>query len=357
MEETVVIGAGLAGTAIGLELLRRKRPFLLIDDHRRHSSSVVAPGFYHGLAIRQIGLSFKAVELLPFSRKWYDAFDTSFGVRTHFPRRLYRVFGAQEERRIWSEKAMLPDYDTILGDQFPPDFIPRMKANWGYGEILQAGNVDVPLFLGTAWHTFQRDASVLLNKVVQIQSKRGHLELTLATGEKIMAENVIQAGGHLPEAEYGFEYLPTIPVKGEVLTVRLPELQLRDAVTGGVLFIPQGEDVYTIASTYDREDTTYKTTQKARDELLEKLKARTDIEPHIISQIAGRRPTVRDRRPLLGEHPEIKNLFILNGLGSKGVLLAPYFAQMLVHSIFDNLPADPEVSIQRFSKLYGHSKN
>ena len=73
---------------------------------------------------------------------------------------------------------------------------------------------------------------------------------------------------------------------------------------------------------------------------------------------ATKRPTVADRRPLIGEHPVFKNLYIFNGLGTKGVMNAPFFANMLTQYIFDHTELHPEVDIKRFyKKHYGNNKN
>jgi glycine/D-amino acid oxidase-like deaminating enzyme len=42
-------------------------------------------------------------------------------------------------------------------------------------------------------------------------------------------------------------------------------------------------------------------------------------------------------------HPQHKNLGIFNGLGSKGISLAPYWANHLVEHILEKKPLDSEV--------------
>ena len=63
---------------------------------------------------------------------------------------------------------------------------------------------------------------------------------------------------------------------------------------------------------------------------------------------AAVRPTVKDRRPLLGVHPEFPNIFIFNGLGTKGASQGPYFANHMADFLTENTPLDPEVDIRRF---------
>jgi len=68
----------------------------------------------------------------------------------------------------------------------------------------------------------------------------------------------------------------------------------------------------------------------------------------ILNHFAGIRPTVKDRRPLVGTHPNYKNMHILNGLGTRGVMLAPSMAMNLYDYIENNVALEHYVNIDRF---------
>lgn len=65
---------------------------------------------------------------------------------------------------------------------------------------------------------------------------------------------------------------------------------------------------------------------------------------------AGIRPTIKDRRPILGLHPKNKKLAILNGLGTRGVMIAPLMARKLYQHIENNMELGKEIAIDRFQK-------
>ena len=70
----------------------------------------------------------------------------------------------------------------------------------------------------------------------------------------------------------------------------------------------------------------------------------------VLEHFAGVRPTVKDRRPLVGLHPNHPNMYILNGLGTRGVMLGPFLAHQLFNYIENNIPLDEEINIDRIYK-------
>jgi glycine/D-amino acid oxidase-like deaminating enzyme len=91
-------------------------------------------------------------------------------------------------------------------------------------------------------------------------------------------------------------------------------------------------------------------TVKAKKGLLNKLDKFLNCEYKVIDQVAGIRPTVKDRRPIVGQHQQHKNMFILNGLGTRGVMIAPYVAEQLFNYIEYGNSLESEIDISRFNK-------
>ena len=72
----------------------------------------------------------------------------------------------------------------------------------------------------------------------------------------------------------------------------------------------------------------------------------------VIAQKAGVRPTAHDRRVLMGEHPDKKGLYVINGLGTKGVLLAPLATKEFADFLIDGADLNKEMNILRCLKYY-----
>ncbi|MCW3075505.1 MAG: dependent oxidoreductase [Bacteroidetes bacterium] len=75
-------------------------------------------------------------------------------------------------------------------------------------------------------------------------------------------------------------------------------------------------------------------------------------EYQILKHEAGVRPSSKDRRPIVGPHPLHSNMHVFNGLGTKGVMLAPYFANNFVLFYLQKQPLNPEINIKRFYNLF-----
>ena len=148
-----------------------------------------------------------------------------------------------------------------------------------------------------------------------------------------------------------FKHLPLDGTKGEVLLIKAPNLDLNVILNASLYLVPLGKDMYKIGATYEWDDKSQIPTAKGKTELLEKLNEILNCEFEIIDHLAGVRPTVRDRNPLVGSHPNYKNVHILNGLGTRGVMLAPYLAQKLYDCIENGIPIATEIDCNRYDKF------
>ncbi|MBZ0244259.1 MAG: FAD-binding oxidoreductase [Bacteroidales bacterium] len=147
-----------------------------------------------------------------------------------------------------------------------------------------------------------------------------------------------------------FNFIPFRPVKGELLTLKIKDWKSDYLLNKDVFLLPIGDQFYCLGSTYDWDDLSDKPTEAAKTDLLEKLKAFLPLEVEVVKHCAGVRPAVADRRPVAGLHPEFPRLAILNGLGARGLLIAPWLSRQLLELIVDNKEIDQDVNPARFWK-------
>jgi glycine/D-amino acid oxidase-like deaminating enzyme len=86
------------------------------------------------------------------------------------------------------------------------------------------------------------------------------------------------------------------------------------------------------------------------EHLLEKLLAMANVDAEVLRHNAGVRPTVRDRRPLLGASTQ-KNVYHFNGMGTRGVLNAPLLAAWMSDYLMRGAALPEEVCVDRFNDL------
>jgi glycine/D-amino acid oxidase-like deaminating enzyme len=142
--------------------------------------------------------------------------------------------------------------------------------------------------------------------------------------------------------------MPFRPAKGDVLLAKIPAWKHKEIIHKNIFVIPWGDDVYWIGSNFDQRFTDVSPSEKIRGQLLESWAMLSGHELEIVDHVAGIRPCMPDRRPVVMEHPEKKGLWLFNGMGTKGASLAPYMAKRMVDEWLgkDSLP--DEVSGRRF---------
>jgi glycine/D-amino acid oxidase-like deaminating enzyme len=142
--------------------------------------------------------------------------------------------------------------------------------------------------------------------------------------------------------------LPLDGTKGELFIIKAPELDLDVIINTSVFILPLGDHLFKVGATYNWKDKTELPSEEGRQELIERIKEIINCDFVIVEHFAGIRPTVKDRRPLVGTHSSHSFIHILNGLGTRGVMLGPSMAKALYNSIEHDIPLDPTINIKRF---------
>jgi glycine/D-amino acid oxidase-like deaminating enzyme len=166
----------------------------------------------------------------------------------------------------------------------------------------------------------------------------------------IQARHIIFAEGFGMHSNPYFRHLPLDGTKGELLVIKAPGLDLDVIVNSSVFILPLGNNLFKIGATYNWSDKTDLPTEEGKTELVEKIKEIINCDFEIISHFAGVRPTVKDRRPLVGTYPYHNSIHILNGLGTRGVMLGPAMAIALFENIEYQKPLEKAIDIKRFAQ-------
>jgi glycine/D-amino acid oxidase-like deaminating enzyme len=152
-----------------------------------------------------------------------------------------------------------------------------------------------------------------------------------------------------------FSRLPFAPNKGEVLIVDIPGLAEggaeRTVFKKGITLAPWQDGLYWVGSSYEWSFETEGPTEVFRRKTEAALREWVKLPFRVVDHIAAVRPATLERRPFVGFHPLYPAVGILNGMGTKGCSLAPYFARQLVDFLRAGKPIQADADILRFTKV------
>ncbi len=332
----IILGQGLAGSVLAMRLQELDMDFLVIDNGRINSSTEVAAGMWNPIVFRKLNKSWKVDDLLPELESFYSKMEQILGKKILHPLNVSRVHSSKFETDLWLEKKSLEGYKNYLGEEriLPEGF---NTSEFGISAVKKAGFVDLVPFL---------------KGVEEFLIARNSLRKQEVFEAKILAEfndsMIFDCRGYRSADSLWWSYLPFGKTKGEVLTISCPGLELEEIFNAGFFICPLGEDRYRLGATFNWDEEDNIPTARGRAELTIKLKKWINRPFKIIDHRAGIRPTVADRRPLIGRHPEIKNLYLFNGLGTKGVMIAPYLSRVFLDGVFSEKPFPREMNLDRW---------
>jgi hypothetical protein len=223
-----------------------------------------------------------------------------------------------------------------------------IDSPFNFGEVLHSGYLDTALLLDV-YKDFLNSKYLLQNETFDHSLLEKNKDFVSYKNYK--AKNIVFAEGFGMLSNPFFSKLPLDGTKGELLLIKAPHLNLKVIVKTSIFIIPVGIDLYKVGATYNWQDKTNIPTEAAKKELVDQLKELIQCEFEIIEHYAGVRPTVKDRRPLVGTHPIHGNIHVLNGLGTRGVMLAPAMATSLFNNIENNIQLDPMIDIKRIKNF------
>lgn len=344
--DAIIVGQGISGTLMSAEFLKNNKKVLVIDDEKSVTSSKVAAGLYNPIVFKRVVKSWLIDELLPVLNQSYEYIEQCCNAKFHRPRTIVKVFVGEDEKLQWLQKAQQPAFSDYLNQYISDDtFNDCINLHHGLATVNKAGNVDVKSML-TAW------ADYLKTKESYVNEAFSYNDIELMNGgvkwQNYKAKYLIFCEGYRAINNPFFNNLPFVPAKGELLTVKIEHLNTGNQVLNkGVFVLPLHEGAYRVGATYVWDKINEETTSEGRNEIMQKLHKLVKSNIEIIDQQAGIRPSTKDRRPLLGKHPNLPQLAILNGMGTKAVLLAPYFAKQLFEHLYHQKGIHPEADISR----------
>lgn len=353
--EYLIVGQGLAGTMLAFELHRRGKDFVVVDSPSDEKASRVAAGIINPVVFRRLTKSWLVDDLFPVMKDTYHGLEELLSCQLLHPLTIDKILG-KEEAPFWRAKSIDNKLENYI--------LPEPDINF------HRDSIDTPFGVGKVFNAFRADLPLLIDRFREflIQENRFIAEKLDADDvsredgkvhwKNITAQKIIFCQGFRASDNPFFQQVKFKHTKGQVLDLEIPGLKISDLVNKGMFLLPLGGNRFRAGATYRWEFQDTHSDEEATAELTEKLEKIVKLPYTITKERAGIRPTSHDRRPVIGLHPEHPEYGIFNGLGSKGAMLAPYFAHEFVRFLCgESDTIHPEVNVIRYYRKNNRLRN
>lgn len=341
----LISGQGLAGSLLSWQLIKHGRRVLVVDPCSTSTSSRVAAGLIHPVTGRRIVKTWRADEFIPFAVKTYREIEDQLGEIFFEEYPVFEIFHDIKHLNDWLGRSADEGMSGYYGGECGPESVPGgVIAPYGGCWILNGGWLNTQRFLDAL-------RNQLKNRSCFLQDEINPREITFSQAgiewKNIRASTFIDCTGYnyMKNSHEGQSLFN--PCKGELLKISMKGFPSDIVIHGNINIIPLGGWMYLAGSTYDFNNVDNGATPSALKKLTEEISrvARPSFE--VLEHHAAIRPSTADRRPLIGPVPKSRGHYVFNGLGSKGVMLAPWMAEHLAGHLINESPLDSEFSLSR----------
>ncbi|MGI9526559.1 MAG: NAD(P)/FAD-dependent oxidoreductase [Weeksellaceae bacterium] len=341
----IIVGLGIAGTCFARQCLEHGKSFRIITDFES-SASHVAAGLFNPIVIKRFNPVWRFQHQMQLLQETFSAFEDLLGGNyLHYPP-VYRIFSNEQEIVTWKEKITSMESLQFYLNPTPIETkVDQIYSPYGFGEVKGTGWVDLAAVLYDFSNKFQEYI---------IQNSFDYAQLDVSEGvryRELKADKIIFAEGVKVLNNPFFNFIPIRPNKGETLIIET-HTELPNVTFNSKNFLmPIGDKRYYVGSTYDREWDDAGPTEENKQKLIKQLKFYFKGDFNILEHRAAFRPTTPNMRPILGSHPTLPHMYVLNGLGTRGTFNGPDMARELFEFLEDEKPLDKEIDVKRYYKL------
>ena len=344
----IIVGQGLAGSTLAYFLVKQEKSVLIIDKNPLTSCSKIAAGIIHPVTGRRIVKTWKADELILFAKQFYSEAEKETGEKLFYDFPVVEIFSSVKNRNDWLSRSAEQGYENYFGDAVDSGILKKyFHSESGGIEIKHSGFLDAGKYIAVMRNFLQTKCMIATEEFSHDDIK---IEDSKVLWKNYEAEKIIFCEGNAAVNNPYIKNIPFLPAKGEILKIYSEELPEDKIFNQRMFIMPAGNHEFKVGSTYEWNFTDDKPTEKGRTIIESFLTNFMKVKYKIISHDAAIRPAVQDRRPIIGLHPSNTTVGIFNGLGTKGVMLAPFFANQFAKFLNHNSEIEAEVDIKRFKE-------
>ena len=343
----IVVGLGLAGIAFCEKLKENNKSFVVFENNSQ-TASLVAGGMYNPIILKRFTPAWNGHEQLEYAMPRYQKIEENLNTSFDDKLQTKKVFNSIKDQNNWFTALDKPNMSRYMDSYIQKQEIKGVVCHFGLGTLRGTGRIKTQVLI----QKYQDD---LKNQNKLIENDFSYDDLIIQNElsyQDLQTNKIVFCEGFGLKNNPYFNYLPLNGTKGETLKIYAPNLSIDFVLKSSVFVMPLGNDYYRVGATFNWTDKTSLPTEEGKQELINKLDKAISVPYEIVEQSAGIRPTVKDRRPLVGKHPKFENLAVLNGLGTRGVMIAPTVADNLFNHLENDSSLNPEIDISRFSNSF-----
>ena len=334
----IIVGDGYAALFFAHQLIKNNKSFYLFSEGKK-SASFVSAGIINPAVLKRFTTFWLAQEQIDSLKKTLSEIEGYTHKNYLIEKPILRVFHDEKEKELWLKKS---SEISFLSNDFIK--INSIKNPFGCGKVNHSARLSVRDFFTDLMNYLEQNSHLIKEKF-----DYNLVNTENSTYKDIQFKNIIFAEGMAVKENPYFSEIPVEANKGHHLEVKLSERIEDDFTIKKKHFIfPLNENTYYYGGTYDREQIHHKIDNSAVEKLINALAEFYPNDFEVTQVKFGFRPTVKDRRPIVGAHSEFKNFYVFNGLGARGILNGNYFAINLYNHLENGEEIHPEVDLKRF---------
>ncbi|AZA79410.1 FAD-binding oxidoreductase [Chryseobacterium sp. G0186] len=337
----IIVGDGYAGLFFAHQLIKNNKSFVIYSEGRK-SASQVSAGIINPVVLKKFTTFWKAQEQIDFLKESLKEIESYTNEDYLINASIHRIFHDENEQKLWLKKSANEELSNFLDEKF--ESLKVVKNDFQAGKVNQSARLNVNGFFTGLFNYFEKNGFLIKEKFDYDQ-----LAPSESSYKDLNFKNMIFCEGMGVKENPYFSEIAVNPNKGHHIKVKLSEpIPENMTIKKKHFLFPTGNGLYFYGGTYDREQLHHHIDDSAVNQLVNGLSEFYPYDFAVEEVNFGFRPTVKDRRPIIGRHENFDNLYVFNGLGARGILNGCYFSRDLFRWIEEDIPLHEEVSLNRF---------
>jgi glycine oxidase len=330
-KDYLIIGQGIAGTILSYQLHKLGIRFKVIDDPQFSRSSRIAAGLANPVVLKRQKWV-KGAELFTENlSRFYQEMEKDLKTNFFHPLPLYHLFQSIGEINDWQQNASKTHLQSYLGE-IAKNEIANVNSPFGYAKVENIFWVDTQMMI-SSWRKVIKEKGALIEESFKADDYPHYKH--------------IYCNGHLLSQQFPqFQSIFT-KTKGQVMVIKSPVLCPDYGLHSSVFTLPLGNQLFKVGATYEHHNLNDETSPEGLSRLRSDLEKFYTGPYELVEHLAGVRPNIKDRKPLLGKVND--GSYCFNGLGSRGILMAPYLSEHFCKYLIYGNELNPTWDLQRFN--------